>query len=108
VPADVALLDAVEVCRSRRVPAVWRALTAFDRDPLRWTRFGVALCTTTGGSSLEPADVDELPPAVCAELSALHMFKAIVLTAPRHTSLDHLFETLTDISPIHKHDRGNV
>jgi hypothetical protein len=75
-------------------------LTAFDRDPLRWTRFGVALCTTTGGSSLEPADADELPPAVCAELSALCMFNAIVLTAPRHTSLDHPFEAPTDISPI--------
>jgi hypothetical protein len=81
------------------VPVAWRELAAFDRGSLRWARFDVGLCTTTGGSSFEPAVVDEAPPAVCAELSALQMLKTIVPTAPRHTSLGHPFEAPTDILP---------
>jgi hypothetical protein len=97
VPAPAAPLDAAGVCRPGLGPLAWRELTALVRDALRWIRFGARLCTTTGGSSFEPALAGEAPPAVCAELSALQMFRASVLTAPRHTSLGHPFEVPTDI-----------
>jgi hypothetical protein len=74
-------------------------LTSFERATARWARFVVGLCTTTGGSSLEPVLVDDVPPAVCAKLSALQMLKTIPLTAPRHTSLGHPFESPTEYFP---------
>jgi hypothetical protein len=64
-------LEATEVCRPGRVPLKRRELTAFECATARWARFVVGLCTTTGGSSLEPVLVDDVPPAVCAKLSAL-------------------------------------